>query len=346
MDAFYASVEQRDNPELRGKPVAVGGGGERGVVAAASYEARRYGVFSAMPSMRASKLCPSLIYVKPRFDAYKKVSEQIRAIFHSYTDLVEPLSLDEAYLDVTSVKKGPLSATLIAKSIKQDIRKATDLNASAGVSYNKFLAKTASDMDKPNGLYVILPQNAESFLNTLPIQKFFGIGKVTAEKMKVAGIFRGEDLKKISLEDMNRRFGKVGTYYYHICRGIDNRPVKSHRERKSLSAENTFNKELMNLKEVREKLAPIVQEVWKRLEKSESFGRTITLKIKYGDFQQASKSKSYEEVIRDFEIFKSNLDNLVTEGILREEGIRLLGVGVSNFTATEKPQDPQMKIDF
>ena len=226
MDAFYASVEQRDNPELKGKPIAVGGNKERGVVAAASYEARQYGVKSAMPSAIAARRCPELIFVKPRFERYKEVSKQIHQVFHEYTDLVEPLSLDEAYLDVTTTKIGKPSATLIAQEIRKKILDRAQLTASAGISYCKFLAKTASDVNKPNGLFVILPEDAEEYLRTMPIHRFHGIGKATAEKMKLAGIFTGGDLRKKSLEDLAIRYGKAGAYYYNICRGIDKRGAK------------------------------------------------------------------------------------------------------------------------
>jgi DNA polymerase-4 len=331
MDAFYASVEQRDNPGLKGKPVAVGGNRERGVVAAASYEARKFGVHSAMPSVRAAKLCPDLVFVKPRFDVYSKVSHEIRSIFFDFTDLVEPLSLDEAYLDVTRAKQGPPSATLIAREIKKLIKEKTGLTASAGVSFNKFLSKTASDMDKPDGLYVILPEQANEFLMKLPIKKFHGIGKVTAEKMKNAGIFTGSDLLKYSLQDLGIRFGKMGAYYYSICRGIDHREVKPDRERKSVSAERTFDHELMTIEEIATKLEPIIAEVWKRYLKSEKKGKTVTVKIKYGDFRQITRSHSETSPISSEKTFRSAVLALVTERLLSPEGIRLLGVGISNF---------------
>ncbi|MCK5700612.1 MAG: DNA polymerase IV, partial [Cyclobacteriaceae bacterium] len=245
MDAFFASIEQRDNPDLLGKPVAVGGAGKRGVVAAASYEARKFGVFSAMPASIALRKCPELIFTKPRFDVYKEVSNQIRQIFLEYTDLVEPLSLDEAYLDVTENKKGLGSATIIAREIKSKINSTTHLIASAGVSINKFLAKVASDQDKPDGLYVIKPNQAESFVDGLAIEKFFGIGKVTAKKMHELGINTGADLKQISIEELVRRFGKVGRYYFDIARAIDKRLVNPNRIRKSLGAERTFEDDLI-----------------------------------------------------------------------------------------------------
>ncbi len=346
MDAFFASVEQRDNPELRGKPIAVGGSSDRGVVAAASYEARKYGVRSAMPSRQAAKLCPNLIFVKHRFDAYSEASKIIRSIFFEYTDLVEPLSLDEAYLDVTKVKKGPPSATLIAKSIKSEILTQTRLTASAGISYNKFLAKTASDVNKPDGLFTILPEEADEFLARLPIRKFFGIGKVTAEKMKAAGIFTGSDLRKITKEDMTRRFGKAGAYYYGICRGIDERKVTPERERKSVSAERTFDHDLMKLDEVREKLSTIREEVWKRYIRSAYNAKTIVLKVKYGDFTQITKSHTHEHQIDTRDVYDELTEKFITPEILRDEGIRLLGLGMSNFQKEEITRDLQLILNF
>ena len=343
MDAFYASVEQMDNPELKGKPVAVGGGGKRGVVAAASYEARVYGVRSAMPSVTASRRCPDLIFVKPRFDRYKVLSDQIREVFFEYTDLVEPLSLDEAFLDVTHAKKGKPSATLIAKDIKSLILERTGLIASAGVSFNKFLAKTASDMDKPNGLYVILPQEADAFTAKLPINKFFGIGKVTAEKMKQAGIFTGKDLRKYELPELTRRFGKSGAYYYHICRGVDAREVKAHRERKSVSVENTYRENFMKLDEVFGALDRLNESLFRRYS-GHRLGKTLTVKVKYGDFQQITRSKTIEAGIREPEQVQQIVRELITEQLLRPEGIRLLGVGISNFM--EERQEPQLTLSF
>ncbi|MDW3193359.1 MAG: DNA polymerase IV [Cytophagales bacterium] len=343
MDAFYASVEQMDNPELRGKPVAVGGGGQRGVVAAASYEARVYGVKSALPSVSAIRRCPDLIFVKPRFDRYKELSDQIREVFFSYTDIVEPLSLDEAFLDVTTTKKGKPSATLIARDIKQEIKSVTGLTASAGVSFNKFLAKTASDMDKPDGLYVILPKDADAFTARLPINKFFGIGKVTAEKMKLAGILTGKDLRKYDLSEMARRFGKAGTYYYNICRGVDLRGVKAHRERKSVSVENTYRENFMKLEDVLAALNRLNESLFKRYNRHK-IGKTLTIKIKYGDFQQITRSKTLENGIHTPEQVEDMTQELVTEKLLRPEGIRLLGVGISNFI--EETQEPQLTLSF
>ena len=345
MDAFYASIEQLDHPELAGKPVAVGGSRERGVVAAASYEARKFGVYSAMPSVTAARLCKGLIFVQPRFARYKEVSSMIHDIFKGFTDKIEPLALDEAYLDVTQSFKELSSAPLIAKDIKRDIKKATGLTASAGISYCKFLAKIASDMDKPDGLFVIHPQDAIDFLTHLPIKKFHGIGKVTAEKMRLAGIFTGCDLRKRSLEDLIQRYGKSGQFYYDIVRGIDNREVNSDRERKSISAERTFDRELMKMKEIREKLSPIVDEVIHRCIKNELFGKTVTIKIKYGDFRQITRSHTLDHHITNIETLKSVTYDLVQDQLLDPAGIRLLGVGVSNF-GQDSGEDPQLIIAY
>lgn len=345
MDAFYASVEQYDHPELRGKPVAVGGSAARGVVAAASYEARKYGVFSAMPSTQAAKLCPNLLFVKPRFERYKEVSQVIRNIFNGYTDLVEPLSLDEAYLDVTQTKKGPPSATLIARLIKKEIKEKTGLTASAGISYNKFLAKTASDMDKPDGLFVILPNEAESFLMKLPIKKFHGIGKVTAEKMKMAGIFTGAELKMKTLQDLTLRYGKMGHYYYDIVRGVDERVVTPERETKSISAENTFHTDLIYQDQVFETLLPIASEVIRRCNTKHLYGKTATIKIKYADFELITRSRTTNQIIDTTDKIMSLVNELWHDDYLTDKGIRLLGIAISNFV---KPQltDKQMVIEF
>lgn len=347
MDAFFASVEQKDNPELRGKPIAVGGNRERGVVAAASYEARKFGVKSAMASVVAARQCPTLIFVKPRFDRYKEVSIQIHEIFHEYTDLVEPLSLDEAYLDVTENKIGLPSATIIARQIKQKIEARTGLTASAGISYCKFLAKTASDVNKPNGLFVILPEAAEDYLKKMPISRFFGIGKATAEKMKLAGIFTGNDLRKKSLEDLVRRYGKAGQYYYHICRGIDNRPVIADRERKSVSAERTFDTNLMELSEVKEQLNGIAVITFSRYEKHETTGKTVTIKVKYGDFKQITRSITFDHQVTQLEHLYEAIAQLVDNSLLQESGIRLLGIGVGNLQKREAPAiSHQLTLNF
>lgn len=348
MDAFYASVEQLDHPELRGKPVAVGGNSKRGVVAAASYEARKFGVKSAMPSAKAYKQCPNLIFVFPRFDRYKELSLQIRSIFFEYTDLVEPLSLDEAYLDVTENKIGLNSATLIAKEIKAKIKNRTGLIASAGISYNKFLAKTASDMDKPDGLFIILPSEAEAFVAKLPVHRFHGIGKVTAEKMVKAGIFTGKELRKKSLEDLQLRFGKAGKYYYDISRGIDHRKVQPSRETKSISAERTFEDNLYDLKEITEEIRRIANIAFERYQKSKiADGHTLTIKLKYADFHQITRSKTFEHPINASSDFVQTAISLLTEDLLEEQGIRLIGVGISNFKKVEPVEaPPQLTLNF
>ena len=290
MDAFFASVEQLDNPGLRGKAVAVGGTGERGVVAAASYEARKFGVRSAMSSKVAKRKCPHLIFVKHRFDRYKEISHQIRQIFLEYTDLVEPLSLDEAYLDVTYAKKGKPSATLIAKEIRKRIYQTTGLTASAGVSYNKFLAKVASDVNKPDGIFVVTPGEAQEFIDKLEVRKFFGIGKVSAEKLNKMGVWTGADLKQIDRLELKRLFGKAGAYYYAICRGIDHREVQPSRERKSVGAENTFSTDLFLNEDLENELLKIAHKVWERAADSKVKAKTLTLKFKYADFEQHTRS--------------------------------------------------------
>jgi DNA polymerase-4 len=340
MDAFYASVEQRDNPELRGKPVAVGGSRERGVVAAASYEARRFGIHSAMPSVTARRKCPDLIFVAPRFDVYKAVSHQIRAIFAEYTPLVEPLSLDEAYLDVTENPKGIPYATQIAQEIRAKIRRETSLTASAGVSYNKFLAKMASDQRKPDGLFVITPEMGPAFVETLPVAKFHGIGPATAAKMNQLGLFTGLDLKRQSLAFLQEHFGKAGSHYHSIARGIDERPVRPDRIRKSIGAENTFAKDLMEFEEMKAELGPILDKVWRSCEQSGVRGRTVTLKVKYADFQQITRSRSFAtEVDSRHGLEQVSLELLSTLLPVRA-GVRLLGVTLSSLN-TERESDPQ-----
>lgn len=342
MDAFFASVEQRDFPELRGKPVAVGGSNERGVVAAASYEARVFGVFSAMPSLIAIRKCPGLIFTKPRFDVYKKVSAQIRDIFHSYTDLVEPLSLDEAYLDVTTNKQGIISAISVAKAIKEEIFRETQLTASAGISYNKFLAKTASALQKPNGLTLIHPDKAIAFIAALHIEKFFGVGKVTAEKMKRMGLNHGADLRKKDLPFLMKCFGKSGRYYYDVSRGIDNRPVNPNRIRKSAGAENTFNQDLFLFEELREAALPLLDKAYGHIEKANIIAKTVTLKIKYSDFYIVTRSKTRLQTIHNKEDALSTLEDLLKEFNPPQKGIRLLGVSFSNFEGNEN----QLTLDF
>lgn len=349
MDAFYASVEQRDNPDLKNKPIAVGGSSERGVVAAASYEARKYGVRSAMPSKIAARKCPDLIFVKPRFDAYKDVSQQIRNIFYDYTDLVEPLSLDEAYLDVTHNKMEMPSATIIAQEIRKRIKEQTQLTASAGISINKFLAKTASDVNKPDGLFLIKPEDAEAFVEKLPIERFFGIGKVTAEKMHKMGINTGLDLKKWSELSLIDRFGKAGRYYYKIARAIDNRVVNPNRIRKSLGAENTFNTDLMNRAELERELEKITEKVKERMDRSDTKGKTLTLKVKYTDFQQITRSKTVDYWIdtkSKIEALSPELIDMVTF----DKGIRLIGLTLSNLNhdlvRDEQQESIQLTIEF
>lgn len=334
MDAFYASVEQRDDPELRGKPVAVGGGGRRGVVAAASYEARKYGVRSAMPGFKAIELCPHLIFAKHRFHVYQEVSQQIREIFHEYTDLIEPLSLDEAFLDVTENKKGMKSATLIAKEIRSRILEKTQLTASAGISINKFLAKIASDLNKPNGQAVITPDMALDFLEKLPIEKFFGIGKATAEKMFRLGIRTGKDLKSKTKIELATWFGKPGIWYYHIVRAEDNREVKPDRIRKSVSAERTFFEDINSVDHMIATILPIVEIVFQRLQRIDRFGRTLTIKIKYKDFNSITRSISFPNEINDLQFLKNETEKLIRDNIKIGDEVRLLGVSVTNLSGT------------
>ncbi|WP_017729899.1 DNA polymerase IV [Nafulsella turpanensis] len=335
MDAFYASVEQRDNPAYRGKPLAVGGSRERGVVAAASYEARQFGVRSAMPSALAYRKCPHLIFVKPRFDVYKAVSEQIRAVFFEYTDLVEPLSLDEAYLDVTNNKKGLPSATLIAREIRQRILSETRLTASAGISINKFLAKTASDINKPNGQFLIPPEKAMDFLAELPISKFYGIGKVTAEKMHGLGILKGTDLREQSEAELIRLFGKAGRYYYQIVRGIDQRPVNPNRIRKSIGAENTFSHNLTEEAEMLEELSDIAAQVAGRLQRADRQGRTLTIKIKFADFVQITRSRTFGHPVSSQRTIEMLAHEILLQEKLEGKEVRLLGITISNLDVPE-----------
>lgn len=331
MDAFFASVEQRDEPSYRGKPVAVGGSPDRrGVVAAASYEARRFGIHSAMPSRTAIQKCPNLIFVSPRFDVYKAVSQQIRDIFLDYTDLVEPLSLDEAYLDVTSNKKDAPSATLIAQEIKKRIKLETDLTASAGVSINKFLAKTASAVQKPNGLFLITPDKAEEFVAKLPIQDFYGIGPVTAEKMISLGIRSGADLRKYSEVDLLKHFGKVGHFYYKIARAEDDRPVEPNRVRKSVGAEESFAEDLSDGEAMKKALREIAETLVRRIS-GHGGGRTVTLKVKYADYTQVTRSRTLFESISDCErIMQIALELLLTTEV-ESRNARLLGLSLSNL---------------
>jgi DNA polymerase-4 len=337
MDAFFASVEQRDNPEYRGKPLVVGGlpEGRGGVVAAASYEARKFGIRSAMPSKQAAKLCPQVLFVRPRFDAYKEVSMQIREIFRRYTDLIEPLSLDEAYLDVTHDKLNIGSAMEIAQQIKAAIKAELQLTASAGVSINKFVAKIASDINKPDGLKFIGPSSIEAFMEALPIEKFYGVGKVTAAKMKSLNLHKGADLKKLGEQDLVRCFGKAGYFYYNIVRGIDDRQVQPHRETKSLAAEDTFPHDLTSLDEMDVELDKIARIVYDRLAKKQLKGRTITLKIKFSDFKQITRNKSFPEPIDDLEIISATARQLMASTFQEDQKIRLLGISLSNFGMPE-----------
>ncbi len=345
MDSFFASVEQRDTPEYRGKALVVGGRGPRSVVAAASYEARKYGIYSAMPMVVALRKFPDLIITPHRFDVYKEVSGTIRDIFHEYTDLVEPLSLDEAYLDVTHVKKGPPSATLIAKEIKKEIRDRTGLVASAGVSYNKFLAKIASDIDKPDGFYLIVPEDAEAFLEKLEVGKFHGVGKKTEEKMHKMGIFKGSDLKLLPKPKMTQHFGKAGRYFYDVVRGKDDRPVVSHRERKSIGAERTYETDHFDIEVVQEKLAEVIEIMWKRCEAKNMFGKTITLKLRFSDFTTITRSHTDNQFTTKSEVITTMMSLLPVEEI-KEQGIRLLGGTMSNFKTEEQHLSGQLKIDF
>ena len=332
MDAFYASVEQRDNPDYRGKPLAVGGSPDkRGAVAAASYEARKFGVHSAMPSRTAIQKCPHLIFARPRFEVYRSISEQIRAVFKRYTDLVEPLSLDEAYLDVTENKAGIASATEIAKQIKQSIQAETNLTASAGVSINKFLAKTASGMNKPDGLTLILPDQAAAFVETLAIEKFYGIGPATTGKMHELGIHSGLDLKQWTELDLTKQFGKVGAFYYQIARGYDERPINPNRIRKSIGAETSFDPDLQDQAAMQYALKAIAAEVHQRLIKNGVKGRTVTLKVKLADYQQMTRSRTlYQFIESEAEILTLALELL--RGLeLDQEKVRLLGITLSNL---------------
>ena len=334
MDAFYASVEQRDQPELKGKPVAVGGSKERGVVAAASYEARKFGVRSAMASSIAYRKCPQIIFVPPRFEVYKKVSNQIRQIFREYTDLIEPLALDEAYLDVTNNKKNMEFAMDIADEIRAKILAETGLTSSAGISFNKFLAKSATDINKPDGMFVITPSRVDKFIEQLPIEKFFGVGKVTAEKMRKRGITNGLELKSKSKFQLTSWFGKAGSYYYNVARGIDERRVNPHRIRKSLGAERTYSQDLVTLEQLKDKLELVAEVLLQRLENAQVSGRSLTLKAKYSDFTQITRSKTSLDFLSENEIYEY-CDELLQQIPHIEKGIRLLGLQVSNFDELE-----------
>ena len=346
MDAFFASIEQRDNPDYRAKPLAVGYSGARGVVAAASYEARVFGVRSAMASKIALRKCPHLIFVMPRFDVYKSVSRQIMEIFHEHTDLVEPLSLDEAFLDVTENHKNIPSATQIAQEIKQKITETLGLTASAGVSFNKFLAKIASDFNKPNGLYVVRPKDAEQFVEKLKIEKFFGVGKVTAERMHQLGIKTGGDLKLWSEEGLVANFGKAGYSYFQNARAIDDRPVESYRIRKSVSSETTFDHDMDNLEELLPELEKVAHEVIDYISRKEFKGRTVTLKIKYSDFKIITRSKTFPTSISDYETFR-NAGYELLQLVDLSPKVRLIGLGIKrNEEENGSSDDTQLLINF
>jgi DNA polymerase IV len=335
MDAFYASVEQLDNPKLRGKPIAVGGSENRGVVAAASYEARKFGVRSAISGVMAKKNCPELIFVTPRFDRYKEISNKIQKIFYEYTDLVEPLSLDEAYLDVTINKKGNPSATLLAQEIRLRILNEVGLTASAGISVNKFVAKIASDYNKPNGQKTVNPDEVLEFLEVLPIRKFYGVGKVTTEKMYQLGIFTGVELKSKSLEFLEKHFGKSGRFYYNVVRGIHNSEVKSDRITKSVASEHTFDVNLSSEIFMLEQLENIANSLERRLKKHKISGKTITLKIKYSDFTQQTRSKTLPYFVADKELILVTVTELLYQERMKDS-VRLLGISLSNLDTEEK----------
>ena len=342
MDAFYASVEQRDQPGYRGKPVIVGGSPQRrGVVAACSYEARKFGIHSAMPSARAAKLCPHAIFIKPRFDVYRRISEQIRTIFRRYTELVEPLSLDEAYLDVSDSELFQGSATRIARALKTEIKDATGLTASAGVSYNKFLAKIASDMDKPDGLYVVPPDAGEAFVEALPIGRFFGVGKATETRMKALNITNGADLKLLSLEELRRHFGKTGDFFYNIARGIDRRPVSNRRQRKSISSETTFMHDLTDIETMLRNLKHLAGDTMHTLTEKQLSARTLTIKVKYSDFQQVTRSKTLSEPFVSAVSVEPALAELLAKTEAGKRRVRLLGVGVTNLQPLSAMPNPQ-----
>jgi DNA polymerase-4 len=346
MDAFYAAIEQRDNPSLKGKPIAVGGSPDgRGVVATASYEARKFGVHSAMSSRRAAQLCDHLMFVRPRFDVYKDVSNAIRSIFRRYTDIVEPLSLDEAYLDVTTDKMGVDSAIDVAKRIKEEIRNEVNLTASAGVSVNKFLAKIASDMNKPDGLTFIGPSKVIPFMESLPVEKFFGVGKVTAARMKKLGLHTGLDIKKLSEQQLTNHFGKAGKFYYRIVRGIDDRAVQPHRQVKSISAEDTFPYDLSDHEEIFDGLDRVAQILYERLQRKSQWGRTLTLKVKYHDFKQVTRRHTSDENFMTLESIQQTARRLMNALLEPGVRIRLLGIGLSGFEEND-PVESGAQLDL
>ena len=346
MDAFYASVEQRDAPELRGRPVAVGSAQPRGVVAAASYEARAFGVRSAMPSVTAIRRCPDLVFVPPRFDVYRAVSQQIRSIFADYTDLIEPLSLDEAYLDVTEDRHALGSGRAIAEAIRTRIRDTTGLTASAGVSYNKFIAKLASDQNKPDGLCVIPPARGEAFVAGLPVKRFHGVGPVTAAKMARLGIETGADLRERSLTFLHEQFGSSGPYLHGAARGEDHRPVRPDRPTKSVGAERTFDRDLSERSELHAALARVIDAAWTRIERSGAQGRTVTLKLRYADFRTITRARSLAGPVTDRTAFAAIGADLLTALLPTPDGIRLLGLTLSGIVdaAAEPLTQPSLPL--
>ncbi len=348
MDAFYASVEQRNNPSLKGIPVIVGGNpGSRGVVAACSYEARKYGIHSAMASSIAARLCPHAVFIHGNFDEYIAVSDQIHEIFHEYTDLVEPMSLDEAYLDVTDNKVNCRYATIIAREIRKKIFQRTKLTASAGVSYCKFLAKVASDHDKPDGLTIITPDDADVFIENLPIARFYGIGKVTEKKMKQLGIRTGYDLKQVSRDDLIRLFGKVGEYYYEIAHGLDDRPVETDYIRKSIGKEETFEKDIDDIDQMASILSRIAGRVAMALEKHEAEGKTITLKVKFSDFTSVTRSITIDRPCSNYDIILMHAVSLLAKTEAGEKKVRLLGISISNLDSGDsEPSERQLVLPF
>lgn len=344
MDAFFASVEQRDNPSLRGRPVAVGYPAARGVVAAASYEARKFGVKSALPSVTAMRRCPELVFVPPRFDVYREVSRQIHQVFSRYTELIQPLSLDEAYLDVTANKRGIPTAWLTAKAIRAAILEETGLTASAGISYNKFLAKLASDHRKPNGQFAVTPDMGAAWVETLPVSRFHGVGPKTAEKMKLLGIETGADLRAKPFEFLARHFGSSAEWYYAIARGEDDRPVNPIRTRKSSGAETTFDRDLTDPAEIEAGLLRMADDVWRWCDTRATFGRTVTVKIKYGDFKQITRSRSQSEAVTSLANLQRLALDLVRSVLPPEKGIRLVGVTVSNFAEAAATQEVSLPM--
>ena len=349
MDAFYSSVEQMDNPNIKGKPVAVGGSKERGVVAAASYEARKYGVKSAMPSILAKKKCKNLIFVKPRFKRYKEISNQIRNIFFDYTDLIEPLSLDEAFLDVTENKKNISLAANIAREIRTRINNEIGLTASAGISINKFIAKVATEVNKPDGQKTIHPSQIDEFIDALPIQKFFGVGQVTAKRMNELGIFNGADLKKFDIDNLKNHFGKSGEHFYKIVRSIQDNPVNPNRIRKSVGAERTFSQDIDSEGFMLDKLDGIADELENRMIQSDNKGKTVTIKLKYSDFTQQTRSKTIDDYLQTKEEIFPIIEELLYQKEI-EKSVRLLGISITNlYRDNLLPKENfsvQLKFDF